>query len=145
LARVAAARTPREKGPAQNVERLARPLSGASQNGYLIAVRRFFGWLVKVRRWPTNPALEVELVEQVKTYTRRALAREDALRLLATAPLERRAVYAVAMTTGLRRGELAALTWATVDLAEGWVRLPGRATKNRTDAELRLPPSVVAV
>ena len=48
---------------------------------------------------------------------------EEAARLLNALPREDRALWAVAMYAGLRRGELMALRWEDVDLAAGVIRV----------------------
>jgi integrase len=59
----------------------------------------------------------------------------------------RRAVYLMAVHTGLRRSELAALLWRFVklDAPRPHLHLPGEFTKNGEDAILLLHPDVVAV
>jgi len=58
------------------------------------------------------------------------------MRLVAVAPVQRRALYVVAFTTGLRRGELEALRWADVRLDVDPPHILARAstTKDRKDA-----------
>lgn len=60
-------------------------------------------------------------------------------------PADRLALYAVAVTTGFRVGELSALTAAHFDLTASppTVTLPGEFTKNGKDARLPLSPAVV--
>jgi integrase len=48
---------------------------------------------------------------------------EQAHRLLAALPPEERALWSVALFAGLRRGELAALRWADIDLDAGVIRV----------------------
>ena len=51
-----------------------------------------------------------------------ALAADQVVQLLETAKGDRlEALYVLAVTTGLRQGELLGLTWADIDLQEGAV------------------------
>ncbi len=67
----------------------------------------------------------------------RSFTRLEALRFLKTAEKHRLyALWAVALTMGLRRGEALGLAWADVDLDSG--RLTIRQALHRVDGELRL-------
>lgn len=65
-----------------------------------------------------------------------ALSREEQARLLAKCPDWLRPVALVALDTGLRRGEQAALEWGDVDLARGVLLV--RESKNKTPREVPL-------
>jgi integrase len=121
------------------------PLAARSLAGYVRALRQFGGWLTKTKRIANDPTKEIAKPRGPATRPRRALKIEEAMRLLALAPLERRVVYFLAMVTGLRRAELGALRWGNFELAAGRLVLLGRSTKNRDDAGLRLPPQAVAL
>jgi integrase len=145
LARVTDRRTkhPREKGEG----RLPSP---QTVNAYRTALHGFFQWLVLDREVIThNP---VSGIRRVKTtgaaYTRRALLPEEFQKLLDGIPdsqygRERRVVYLLASSTGLRRGELGALLVGSLDLDAELVVLPGSKTKNRDEARLALSPATV--
>lgn len=69
----------------------------------------------------------------------RSFTRAEALRFLEAAEQHRLyALWAVALTMGLRRGEALGLAWADVDLEEG--RLTIRQALHRVDGQLRLDP-----
>jgi integrase len=53
---------------------------------------------------------------------------EKALLAAATGPL--RTLMIAALDTGMRRGEMLALTWGNVDARPGWLRLRGETTKS---------------
>lgn len=84
----------------------------------------------------------------------RALTEEQARRLLAHADEHHRALYSLALATGMRQGELLGLQWRHVDLSAGLVRVrqslvilphsegswemgPPKTEKSRRDIELR--------
>ena len=69
----------------------------------------------------------------------RSFTREEALRFLQTAETHRLyALWAVALSMGLRRGEALGLAWSDVDLDKG--RLTVRQALHRVDGQLRLDP-----
>lgn len=113
-------------------------------NGYLKSLRSFFGWLVKTERWPTNPAMRVELVDTAgRGRGRWALTEEHLTALVDSTPLWRSVVYLFAGNTGLRRNELRQLREVDVDLDRATVRVRARVSKNRREALLPLSPWVV--
>jgi integrase len=120
-------------------------VSAATVNGYRVALSGLFGWLVEDQRWPSNPVAHVKPVEKGEsTRERRALSREELDRLVAAAPQRRGVAYLLAATSGLRRSELAALTWADIDLDAATLRVRATTAKNRREATQPLPPGTVA-
>ena len=95
-------------------------------NDYLEAARCFFNWLVRFGRAVSNPLLGVEKAKtkEGKAKEVRAFSDDEMLRLLAVAG-ERKTVYLMAVHTGLRRSELAALKWGDLCSAS---RNSGRKT-----------------
>lgn len=87
-------------------------LKDKTANDYLEAARCFFNWLVKLGRAGSNPLVSVEKVRTREGGAQevRAFSDDELLRLLAVAG-ERKMVYLMAVQTGLRRSELAALKW----------------------------------
>jgi len=78
-------------------------------------------------RWdliPANPAAKVEAPSVRATRVPRPLSADEARRFLAaTTEDERYPLYALAIATGMRRGEILALKWPDIDLAAGTVRV----------------------
>lgn len=128
------------------LERL-RGASAKTINGYRTAVHGFFTWLVREGRWPTNPVNAVKPVKVVEApgdQRRRALTPNEQRRLADALGGARlwAPIYDLAMHTGLRRGELKALTphhFERLDTGRWQIRLPADATKNRQEAVLPLP------
>lgn len=102
------------------VQTLAQMLKRAQEDGH---VERNVAALVRLPKLDTKPARHFTAAE-----ARRFLhvASDDDLGSL----------YAVALGTGLRRGELLALSWADVDLAANTVRI----RRSKTSAGVRLVP-----
>ena len=121
-------------------------LKDKTANDYLEAVRCFFNWLVRLGRAGSNPLLSVEKVKSKngRAVEIRALSDDEMLRLLAVAG-ERKPVYLMAVHTGLRSSELAALTWGDLhlDAVTPFVKVRASTTKNGKSAEMRLLPELV--
>jgi len=111
-------------------ERRRGGLSIRSSNFYLQAIKQFCRWLVADSRTGENP-LEYLKAQNPKTdirRSRRALSADELERLIeATAQShkhsgmtgkERVMLYTLAVSTGLRAGELASLTWQSFNLSD---------------------------
>jgi integrase len=121
-------------------------LAPKTANDYLEAARCFFNWLIKNGRVQANPLASVEKVrtDGRETRQRRAFSDEEMKALLSAAG-ERKPIYLLAVHTGLRRSELAALTWGDVhlDAVTPFVQVRASTTKNGKPAAMRLHPEVV--
>jgi integrase len=111
--------------------------SAKTLNEYLTAASSLLGWLERSERILKNP---LKCVQKLKNhgdphYERRALSLEEARHLLAVAG-SRRALYATALETGLRRGELGKLEWRDVHLdgPEPYLSVRRSTTKNHKAA-----------
>jgi len=122
-------------------------LKDKTANDYLEAARCFFNWLVKLGRAGSNPLLSVEKVKTKEGNADevRAFSDDEMLRLLAVAG-ERKTVYLMAVHTGLRRGELAALKLGDLhlDAVTPFVKVRASTTKNGKPADMRLLPELAA-
>jgi integrase len=119
-------------------------LAPRTVNFYRQALHQFFAWLVQEGRWTSNPVDAVQTVQIVdKTRERRALTTKELKALLKAAPPPRDMLYLMAATTGLRRGELRALTWGDIDLEAATVTIRAGKAKNRRDQILPLPAGTV--
>jgi len=109
------------------------------QNAHRRALVSFYEWLIRNERWDrANPARRVRRVKHETDRVRRALSEDDISRLLAAAPADRAAVYRVALDTGLRMGELAALRVADVNVDAGTVVVRASVAKSGKRATLPL-------
>jgi integrase len=71
---------------------------------------------------PVNPTHDLELPAPAPEEVE-IIAPEVAAQMLAAAPEQDRALWATALSAGLRYGELRALRWGAVDLASGTIRV----------------------
>lgn len=132
-------------------------LSENSRNHYRQAIKSWMTWMLNEERITTEPLrkLSKQVVKAGKQRHRRDGLRADEVEALVmtTASRERtiegydgttRAwLYFLASVTGLRRGELAALTPNCFDWSGKLLRLSGEFTKNGDDAECPLPAPCV--
>lgn len=104
-----------------------------TQNHYLLALTTFIGWCIKRKRMAADPVAAVERVDETDDVrrARRALAEDEVTALLAEVPEEYRLLYQTILATGLRRGELRALTWGDVKLnaTTPFIQLRAETTK----------------
>ena len=75
----------------------------------------------------------------------RRLEGEEEARLIEAASPELTAVIRFALTTAMRRGEIASLQWNQVDLKRRCLALGAATTKNRTARTVPLSPDAIAV
>lgn len=125
-----------------------------TKNHYLVAIKSFCNWLVKIKALPVNPVSGIsKLPENKKEHG--ILTPDQFLSLITTterlgclylgvSAKERAILYLIAGSTGLRKSELAKLTWANVLIAECGIFLPGQYTKNGKDARLPIVPALAA-
>ncbi len=119
-----------------------------TQNEYLAAARGFCNWCVNTRRLAGNPLASVKATENVeKTYQRRALSAEEAMRLVAAAG-SRRLVYLLAIYSGLRRSEMRQLQWGDLRIGQDaktpYIALRASTTKARRADRLPLREDLAA-
>lgn len=116
-------------------------------NDYCDAMTGLLSWMVRQGRLAMNPLVAVEKVETRgrEVRRRRAMSDGELQRLLAVAAPSRRALYLMAAYTGLRRGELAQVTWDDIQLDGDTPSVRARAstTKNKLEAVQPLHGDVV--
>jgi integrase len=125
--------------------RTGSKLSPKTLNDFLTSFRTLLNWMVKQGRIGFNPLRSLDLLpaRDEKRRPRRALTDEEASRLVDGSG-ERGLVYLVALTTGLRLGELLKVEARDIRLDDPSPKIAARAatTKNRKDAALPLHPGV---
>lgn len=124
--------------------------SARTRNSYRQAVLGFAEWCTLKGRLAANPLKSVSKAEGRRVRQRRALPVDELKRLLAATEKrspERALLYRVAVYTGLRKAELAALRvhHLRLDNATPTLRLEGRFTKTKQDAVIPLIPFLAAL
>lgn len=134
---------------AENIGTAATPAyrSPATANRYLAALSSCFTHAVKRKHWlARSPVREVEK-ETEREGRKRFLSdaeRAALLKACGESPLpELRLIVLLAVTTGMRRGEIMELRWPDVDLQRGYATL--RDTKNGDTRVAKLMPDVIAL
>ncbi|MHB8970749.1 MAG: tyrosine-type recombinase/integrase [Pirellulaceae bacterium] len=131
-------------------------LSEQSRKHYSRFLKQFFKWLVRERYIATNPLSDWKLsVVKTERNPRDRLQPQELEALISTTMRSRfktggydgetRAwLYALGATTGLRRGELAALTSKSFDWTTNTLSVPRSYTKNGTMAVLPIHGGLAA-
>ena len=118
-------------------------LSGKTISNYVDTLHSFCNWALKRKYLSEDPLKDISPFDTTPTTKRRALTPEEIHRLLEAAPEYRRILYEVALTTGLRAGELRALTLGCIDAEKGIFILDPSWTKNRKGGEQPIPRTLV--
>ena len=135
-------------GRLADVEAALRELSASGSAGkttknYAEALQSFVRYCVTREYLESDPLSELGPIDTTPVTTRRAMTPEEIRRLLAAAPEKRRLTYEVAFCTGLRAGELRALTVGHLDTERAGLRLDAKWTKNRKPGFQPLPTPLV--
>ena len=102
-------------------------------NGYVEALKSFSSWCVVRKFLPDNPFQKLRPFDGRPVVERRTLTWEEAARLLACAPPDRRILYEIVLLSGLRANEARQLTLDHLDHKNGGIRLAADWTKGRRD------------
>ena len=125
-----------------------RSLGPKTCNEYLGHISGFLSWLLKNGHLAHHPLQTVSKAETkgCERRVRRALSDSELSRLIES-PGGRGLVYSLAVSTGLRRGEIKALHWADLHLdgARPFIAVRAATTKNKKTAQQPLVPALAAV
>ena len=106
-------------------------VAGKTLANYAEALQSFCNWAKRRGYLDTDPLDGMARFDTTAKTKRRAMTPEEISRVLGVAPEHRRILYEVAFTTGLRAGELRALTLESVDVERAALVLDPAWTKNR--------------
>jgi len=139
-------RQPMVLAPGQKTERTRRP---ATVNRYRSQLVQMFNWAISrdyVERSPFAKGGQTLIHATYEDNKRdRPLSADEEQRLLATAAPHLKLMITAALYSGMRRGEMLALTWADVTDRAGWIRLRGDTTKSGKTRWVPIHPNVQAV
>ncbi len=114
----------------------AQDLARASRARKTASLRSFFAYLARQRLIPRSPALDLRTVKTERHLPK--FLRPDEIESLLAAPkmdtplgLRDRALLETLYASGMRAGELVALSVADVDYDEGVIRVVGKGQKER--------------
>jgi len=130
------------------VEATLRELAKRGKSGKTIAniteaLCSFCNWCVIRGYLSENPLEKLAEIDTTPEEEYRALTIDETYRLLKVAPEHLRLLYIIAMTTGLRAGELRSLTRQHLDTENNVLKLNPAWTKNRKLAFQPLPKRLV--
>jgi integrase len=97
--------------------------SSSTLHGIRTTISKVLGQAVAWRYLEENPARGLSIGERVPKKEPAFLEPRDALRLIEALPEQCRTVVIVAVLTGLRIGEIAALRWGRVDFLRGVIEI----------------------
>ena len=110
---------------------------------YAECLRAFCLWCVRRHYLARDPLADLAHMDTTPETERRALTRDEVLRLLAACAPERRLVYQVALATGLRARELRSLRVRDLDVDGCGLHLRAEWTKARKDGWQPMSPDLL--
>ncbi len=120
---------------AEDIERVCReaPVSPATRRKLHAVLHRALEDAVRHNKVARNVAKMARPVKAPRPEME-TLSQAEALQLLDAARDDHlEALYVLALTTGMRQGEMLALRWRDVDLESGWLRVTGTLQRGRND------------
>ncbi|MGD0092514.1 MAG: tyrosine-type recombinase/integrase [Planctomycetota bacterium] len=125
-------------------EELLATKSGKTVANFTESLAGLCQWCVTRKIFLNHPLAGIRPVDTTARTTRRSLTPNEIQALLTHCQPERRIVYQCALTSGLRRSELQALTVANLDMEHMGLALDPSWTKNRKAGFQPLPSWLVA-
>lgn len=120
-------------------EKLDGGLSSATVQKMHVVLHKALGQAVRDGLVPRN-ITEAVTLPQIKREEIKALSAEETKKLLAAAKGDKlEALYVLAVTTGMRQGEILGLKWEDVDLERGVARVRRTLTRVRGRVALGVP------
>jgi len=131
------------------VEAVARELQVAKKAGktiqtHLESLKALALWAKGRGYLETDPLERLAPFDTTAKQARRALTESEIESLLRVSPVERRLIYEVALCTGYRKGELAALAVSDVDHKHNTLPLAAEFCKGRRDSRQPIPGALAA-
>jgi len=118
--------------------------AGKTVQNYAETLHGFCRWCCKRKYLDEDPLSALSPFDKSPETERRAMTLSEINRLLAVVPADRQLLYLTALCSGLRAGELRALSVADLDVQGGGVHLRPEWTKNRKPGFQPLPARLLA-
>ncbi|HEY3319902.1 MAG TPA: site-specific integrase [Planctomycetota bacterium] len=118
--------------------------SGKTLQNYAESLAAFCDWAIERGYLDVDPLKNLKKFDTTPKVVRRALTADEVARLLAVASGERRLLYKIALTSGLRANELRSLLFRHLDVPNNGLRLEDGWTKGRKATFQPLPPTLVS-
>ena len=123
------------------IEANRKRLAVRTLNAQVAALKTMLNWARKASIIRDNPLADRGRVGKPAT-TRRVLDVEEVQALLAASPEPYGSIWLAFLTTGLRRGELAALTWQVVDLRARTITVLAETSKSKRQRDVPIVPEL---
>jgi len=124
-------------------QRLEQGVTRSTVNRETTILKKMFNLAIDWNLTVQNPALKVKLFSEKDTQKEKILTGEEEVKLLAESPAFLRPILAVALNTGMRRGEILNLRWEQVDLAKRLIVV--KQTKSGKDRLIPINDGLYAV
>ena len=121
------------------VKDLGKTVSGNSFNKYLSLLNLIWRTLGERAKCKSNPWDGINRMGQNKETGRRVLTSGEMARVLRSLTGEMRTLFILGTWTGLRLGDCALMEWGNIDLANGWIIVTPRKTKNHGEHAKEIP------
>lgn len=110
------------------------------------SLRAMIRWALRARIIGSDPLAGLQMLPNERTTRRRrALAEEEIKKLLDASPADRRRVWMTFIYTGLRKSELATLTWEDLNLDRGEITVQSENAKTKKQRTIPLRADLHAV
>ena len=136
---------PKVEAAAQELQRVkikGKARTGKTIHSYIESIKALVVWAKGRGYLDADPLEGLAPFDTTPKEIRRALNVREIEKLLAAAPPFRRLIYAVALCTGYRKGELAALKVKDLDTQHNTLPLAAEFTKGRRNARQPIPAAL---
>jgi integrase len=116
----------------------------ATVNRELACLKTMLSKAVRHDLISANPLTGYKMLSE-NNVRMRALDEIGFVKLLECCPVYLRPIVAVGYYMGMRKSEVVELTWKEVDLQDGFIRLDGSRTKNKTGRSIPIHPRVMSL
>jgi len=123
----------------------SRKLSPRTINKHVTVLGTMLNWAVQNQLIPANPIRGVRMLPHISTKPQRALSEEEIAELLLAADDETRSVWIFFLETGMRKGEVARLTWADLDFESDMIRIRPEIAKSKKGRSIPMSNRVKAL
>lgn len=118
-------------------------LTGKTLQNMTCSLQSFFNWCVDRKYLKENPLKNISKFDTSPEIMRRDLTPEEIQKMLNSAPMYMRFLLATALTSGLRKGELRALSVDHLDVENATLRVMADVDKGRKERLQPIPAYLV--
>lgn len=104
-------------------ERLKAGNARTTINRYLAIMKKLYNVAINEGMATDNPVRKIKFYSEAESQKERILSQDEEERLLEAAPAHLRPILVIALSTGMRWGEIVNLTWKNVDFQAGLIHV----------------------